>query len=103
MVLGRRSCERRKDKAYLKTTRQEMSFEEMKELFKDKPMEVSGYVIGGIWYTVVSHFVGSRDADDILISEAYSKAYADALAPPDQDDEQEEDPSEYSEEDYEDQ
>ena len=35
------------------------------------------YEIGGVKYTVVSHYVGEKDIDDVILKLAESSAYAD--------------------------
>ena len=51
--------------------------EEMREMYKDNTTVANVYEIGGVKYTVVSHYVGEKDIDDVILKLAESSAYAD--------------------------
>jgi hypothetical protein len=54
-----------------------MTLEEMRDRYKDNAAIASMYEIGGVKYTVVSHYVGEKDIDDVILKLAESSAYAD--------------------------
>ena len=49
----------------------------MREMYKDNTTASNVYEIGGVKYTVVSHYVGEKDIDDVILKLAESSAYAD--------------------------
>ena len=53
------------------------TLEEMREMYKDNTTVANVYEIGGVKYTVVSHYVGEKDIDDVILKLAESSAYAD--------------------------
>ena len=54
-----------------------LTLEEMRDQYKDNATIASVYEIGGVKYTVVSHYVGEKDIDDVILKLAESSAYAD--------------------------
>ena len=49
----------------------------MREMYKDNTAVANVYEINGVKYTVVSHYVGEKDIDDVILKLAESSAYAD--------------------------
>ena len=52
-----------------------MTLEEMRDRYKDNAAITSMYEIGGVKYTVVSHYVGEKDIDDVILKLAESSAW----------------------------
>ena len=50
---------------------------EQAQMYKDNTVVANVYEIGGVKYTVVSHYVGEKDIDDVILKLAESSAYAD--------------------------
>ena len=44
--------------------------QEMDELYKDCPMHTNTYEVDGVKHKVVSHFVGDRDINDVMLGYA---------------------------------
>ncbi len=49
------------------------TMKEMDEQFKDCPVRTNTYEVDGVKHTVVSHFVGDRDINDVMLTYAYNK------------------------------
>ena len=39
--------------------------QEMDELYKDRPTQTNTYEVEGVRHTVISHFIGDRDINDV--------------------------------------
>ncbi len=53
------------------------TLEEMKKKYEMMPTESRITEIDGVFYTVVSHYTGSKDIDDIIRTLAEKQAYED--------------------------
>jgi hypothetical protein len=47
--------------------------QEMDELYKDCPTHTNTYEVDGVKHKVVSHFVGDRDINDVMLCYAFNK------------------------------
>ncbi|MDE5620163.1 MAG: hypothetical protein K2I80_06540 [Ruminococcus sp.] len=47
--------------------------QEMDEQFKDCPVRTNTYEVDGVKHTVVSHFVGNRNINDVMFNYAYNR------------------------------
>ena len=57
--------------------KQKATMKELQERFDGKPSSNSVYTIDGIAYTVVSHYAGEKDIDEVISKLAAQQAYAD--------------------------
>lgn len=55
------------------------TMKEMDEQFKDCPVRTKTYEVDGVKHTVVSHFVGDRDINDVMLTYAYNKVVNEML------------------------
>ncbi len=55
------------------------TMQEMDEQYKDCPVRTNTYEVGGVKHTVVSHFVGDRDINDVMLDYAYNKVVNEML------------------------
>ena len=53
------------------------SLAELQKLYQEMPTERNAYEIDGVQYTVVSHFTGNKDIDQVMRRLAEKRAYAD--------------------------
>lgn len=67
-----------KEDHYLKL---KATLEELRKRFEEKPSSKSVYTVGGIAYTVVSHYTGEKDIDEVIGRMAAEQAYADLSFP----------------------
>ena len=47
--------------------------QEMDELYKDRPTHTNTYEVDGVKHTVISHFIGDRDINDVMLGYAFNK------------------------------
>ena len=47
--------------------------QEMDELYKDRPTQTNTYEVEGVRHTVISHFIGDRDINDVMFDYAYNR------------------------------
>lgn len=45
----------------------------MDELYKDRPTHTNTYEVDGVKHKVVSHFVGDRDINDVMLGYAFNR------------------------------
>lgn len=57
--------------------KQKATLEELRERFDGKPLEKSVYTVEGVAYTVVSHYTGEKDINEVIGRLAAEQAYAD--------------------------
>lgn len=57
------------------------TLEELRKRFGDKPSSKSVYTVDGIAYTVLSHYIGEKDIDEVIERMAAEQAYADLSFP----------------------
>lgn len=57
--------------------KQKATLEELRERFDDKPSEKNVYTVDGVAYTVVSHYTGEKDINEVIGRLAAEQAYAD--------------------------
>ena len=55
------------------------TMQEMNEQYKDCPVQVNEYEIDGTIYKVVSHFVGNKDINDVMLKYAENRAMNEML------------------------
>lgn len=63
-----------REKAANKRTMQEMD-----EQFKDCPIRTNTYEVDSVKHKVVSHFVGDRDINDVMLDYAYNRVVNEML------------------------
>lgn len=63
-----------KEDHYLKL---KATLEELRKRFDEKPSSKSVYTVNGIAYTVVSHYTGEKEIDEVIERMAAEQAYAD--------------------------
>lgn len=61
--------------------RPKATLEELRKRFEEKPSSKSVYTVGGIAYTVVSHYTGEKDIDEVIGRMAAEQAYPICLFP----------------------
>ena len=61
--------------------RPKATLEELRKRCEEKPSSKSVYTVGGIAYTVVSHYTGEKDIDEVIGRLAAEQAYADLSFP----------------------
>lgn len=61
--------------------KQKATLEDLRERFDDKPSEKSVYTVEGVAYTVVSHYTGEKDINEVIGRLAAEQAYADMSLP----------------------
>lgn len=57
--------------------RPKATLEELRKRFEEKPSSKSVYTVDGIAYTVVSHYTGEKEIDEVIERMAAEQAYAD--------------------------
>lgn len=55
------------------------TMQEMDEQYKDCPVRTNTYEVEGVKHTVVSHFVGNRDINDVMFNYAYNRVVNEIL------------------------
>ena len=55
------------------------TMQEMNEQYKDCPVQVNEYEVGGRHYRVHSHFIGDKDINDVIYRYAEDKAMSEML------------------------
>ena len=68
----------KKEDCFLK---QKATLKELRERFDDKPTSKSAYTVDGIAYTVVSHYAGEKDIDEVIEKITVERAYTDMSLP----------------------
>lgn len=53
--------------------------QEMDELYKDRPTQTNTYEVEGVRHTVISHFIGDRDINDVMFDYAYNRVVNELL------------------------
>ena len=53
--------------------------QEMDEQYKDCPVRTNTYEVEGVKHTVVSHFVGNRYINDVMLTYAYNRVVNEML------------------------
>lgn len=53
--------------------------QEMDELYKDCPTHTNTYEVEGVQHKVVSHFIGQRDINDVMMDYAFSRVVNEML------------------------
>ena len=49
------------------------TMQEMDEQYKNCPVHTNTYEIEGVKHTVISHFVGDKDINDVMFDYAYNR------------------------------
>ncbi len=55
------------------------TMKEMDEQYKNCPVRTNTYEVDGVKHTVVSHFVGNRDINDVMFNYAYNRVLNEML------------------------
>ncbi len=55
------------------------TMQEMNEQYKDCPVQVNEYEVGGRHYRVHSHFIGDKDINDVMYRYAKDRAMSEML------------------------
>ena len=55
------------------------TMQEMNEQYKDCPVQVNTYEVGGRTYRVHSHFIGDKDNNDVMYRYAEDRAMSEML------------------------
>ncbi len=55
------------------------TMQEMNEQYKDCPVQVNTYEVGGRTYRVYSHFIGDKDINDVMYRYAEDRAMSEML------------------------
>ena len=53
------------------------TLEELRLKYNDRPTSSSSYVIDGVPFHIVSHYVGSKDVSSVVLALATTRAYND--------------------------
>ena len=56
------------------------TMQEMNEQYKDCPVQVNTYEVGGRTYRVHSHFIGDKDINDVMYRYAEDRAMSEMLS-----------------------
>ena len=56
------------------------TMQEMNEQYKDCPVQINTYEVGGLTYRVHSHFIGERDINDVMYRYAEDRALSEMLS-----------------------
>jgi hypothetical protein len=55
------------------------TMQEMEVQYKNCPVRTKTYEVDGVKHTVISHFVGKRDINDVMYSYAYNRVVNEML------------------------
>ena len=53
------------------------TLDELRLKYNDRPTSSNSYVIDGVPYNIVSHYVGSKDVSAVVLALATTRAYSD--------------------------
>ena len=56
------------------------TMQEMDEQYKNCPVRTNTYEVDGVKHTVVSHFIGDKDINDVMFSYAYNRVLNEMLS-----------------------